>query len=130
MVLNTSADGVSILEHERWAAPLPDLVLQTLARDLERRRSDLMIADRSFDRPGSLSIRITVEVLHMTLRPGGTATIEAQWRIVDPHSGSDLLGSEVLNSPLGSTGYSAVAQALSECLGLLADRLVAKLPPA
>lgn len=130
MVLNTSADAVMVLEHERWAAPLPDLMVQTLGRDLERRRNDLIVVDRGFDRPGSPSVKITVEILQLSLRQGGAATLEAHWRVVDPRSGTDLLGSNVVHSPLANNGYAAVAQALSECLGLLADSLVTKLPAA
>ncbi|MDP9082833.1 MAG: PqiC family protein [Pseudomonadota bacterium] len=130
MVLNTSAEGVTVLEHERWAAPLPDLVSQALARDLERRRSDLMVVDRSFDRPDSLSIKITVELVQLSLRQSGSASIEAHWRIIDPRAGTDWVEGSVFETPLRNGGYASVAQALSECLGLLADKLAAKLPAA
>ncbi len=58
-VLTTSAEGVTVLEHERWAAPLLDLVTQTLARDIERRRTDVLVAvpgsARPAGRPRSMS---------------------------------------------------------------------------
>ena len=128
MVLNTSADGIIVLDHERWAAPLPDLVLQTLARDLERRRGDVLVADRSFDRAGVPAIKMAVDVVQMSVHKGGRASIETHWRIVNPRTGADVVGSDVFSTPLGQDGYVAVAQALSECLGQLADRLLAQIP--
>jgi uncharacterized protein len=128
MVLNTSADDVIIQEHERWAAPLADLVWQTLARDLERRRSDLLVADSSVNRASGSVIKINVDVVQLTVHRGRQASIEAHWRILDPRTGKDVTGGDVFSSPLGQDDYAAVAQALSQCLGLLADRLVGQMP--
>jgi uncharacterized lipoprotein YmbA len=122
MVLNTSSEGVTVLEHERWAAPLDDLVTQTLARDMERRRGDMLITNRAIDG----KIKIIVDVVQMTVRRGQQASIEAHWRITDADTGKNSVGGDVFSAPLGQEGYAAVAQALSDCVGLLADRLVAE----
>jgi uncharacterized lipoprotein YmbA len=127
MILNTSADGVIVLEHERWAAPLPDLAAQALARDIERRRNDMLVADHSAHRSTDTAIMITVDVVQMTVRRGERASIETHWRIRDPRTGKDEAGGEVFSAPLAQDGYAAVAQALSECLGLVADRLAGQL---
>jgi uncharacterized lipoprotein YmbA len=127
MILNTSMDGVIILEHERWAAPPTDLVTQTLARDLERRRADLLVVDPNVNRPSAADIKIAVDVVQMTARRGGRASIETHWRILDAHTGKDVLGGDVFSAPLGQDGYAGVAQALSECLALVADRLVGQM---
>jgi uncharacterized lipoprotein YmbA len=127
MILNTSANGVIVLEHERWAAPLADLVTQTLARDIERRRSDMLVADPGVSHPGEAAVKVTVDLVQMTVRKGERASIEAHWRILDPHPGGDGVGSEVFSAPLAQDGYAAVPQALNDCLGLLADRLVGQM---
>lgn len=127
MILNTSADGVIVLEHERWGAPLVDLVTQTLAQDIERRRGDVLVADPSVNRSDGTAIKITVNVVQMSVRRGERASIETHWRITDPRAGKDVIGGEVFSAPLGQDGYPAIAQALSECLGLLADRLVGQM---
>jgi uncharacterized lipoprotein YmbA len=120
MVLNTSAEGVIVLEHERWAAPLADLVTQTLARDIERRRGDMLVTNRAID----AKTRIIVDVVQMTMHRGQQASVEAHWRIIEADVGKNSVGGDVFSAPLGQEGYAAVAQALSDCLGLLADRLV------
>jgi uncharacterized lipoprotein YmbA len=127
MVLNASADDVIVQEHERWAAPLADLVWQTLARDLERRRCDLVVADWGVNRPSGSVIKVDVDVVQMTLHRGREASIEAHWRILDPRTGKDVTGGDVFSAPVGQDDYAAVAQALSRCLALLADRLVGQM---
>jgi uncharacterized lipoprotein YmbA len=127
MILNTATNGVIVLEHERWAAPLADLTTQTLARDLELRRSDMLVAAQNAGRSDATAVKVTVELVQITVRSGGRVSIEAHWRIVDPRAGADVVGSEVFSAPVAQDGYAAVPQALSECLGLLADRLTGQM---
>lgn len=128
LVLHDSNGRVLILEHERWAAPFAEQVSEALARDIERRRSDVVVADRGFDREGALPVKIRVDVVRMSARRSGQATLEAHWRIVDPAAKTDEIGGDVFSAPIEGEAYSAVAQAFSVCLASLADRLVAKLP--
>jgi hypothetical protein len=123
MVLNTSADGIVVIEHERWAAPLPDLMTETLARNVEQRRTDMLVANHGND----AHIKILVDVVRVTIRRGQRASIEAHWRIMRAHAVAEAVGGEVFSVPLPEQDYAAVARALSDCLGLLADRLVEQL---
>jgi uncharacterized protein len=125
MILNTSANGIIVLEHERWAAPLGDLATQTLARDLELRRSDILVAGAG--RSGDAAVKVTVDLVQMTVRRGERASIEAHWRITDPHAVADVVGSEIFSAAVARDDYAAVPQALSECVGLLADRLAGQM---
>ena len=125
MVLDTPGNQLMILEHERWAAPLSDLIAQTLAADIERRRPDVMVAGRGF---GSSAVKIRIDIVELSARPAGAATLEAHWRIVDAESKSDAVGREVLTAPVASGDYAAVARAFSVAVSLLADRLAEKLP--
>jgi uncharacterized protein len=120
LILNTTANGITVLEHERWAAPLADLVTQALARDLERRRGDMLVAPG----PGSAAVTLTVDLVQVTVHRSERASIEAHWRIHDTRTGGDSVGSGVFSAPVARDDYAAVPQALSECLGLLADRLM------
>jgi uncharacterized lipoprotein YmbA len=128
MVINTTSDRVLILEHERWAEPLADLVSRTLARDIENRRSDLLVGDKGFDQTSSEPVKIKVDVVQMSALKDQRVTLEAHWRIVDAAGKVDEIGGDVLSAPLNGEGYAAVAKAFSECLSSLADRLVEKLP--
>lgn len=124
MILNTSADGVVVLEHDRWGAPLADLVVQTLGQDIERRRSDLWVGGPGTVRPNGAAVKIIVDVVQMTARQGDRVSIETHWRIVDARHSTDETGNEVFSAPLGQSSYSAIAGGLSDCLARLADKLV------
>jgi uncharacterized lipoprotein YmbA len=128
LIVDESADQIQVLEHERWAAPLADLVSQTLARDIEQRRPDVLVADRSFDQAGITQVRIQVDIVRLSAHRGGRATLESRWRIVDAAARSDLIGGETLTAPIEGEDYAAIARAYSSCLAALADRLVEKLP--
>jgi uncharacterized lipoprotein YmbA len=125
MVLDTPGNQVTILEHERWAAPISDLIAQTLAGDIERRRPDVMVAVRGF---GSSTVKIRIDISELSARAAGNATLEAHWRIADAESKSDLVGSETFTAPIASGDYAAVAHAFSVTVSSLADRLAEKLP--
>jgi uncharacterized lipoprotein YmbA len=128
LIVDAPDDRILVLEHERWAAPLSDLVSQTLARDLEQRRADVLVADRAFDQAGVKPVRIKVDIVRMSARRGGQATLEAHWRIEDAAAGVDLLGGASFSSPVEGDDYASVARAFSLCLASLADRLAEKLP--
>jgi len=127
MVLNTGTDAVAVFEHERWAAPLSDLFAQTLARDLERRRADLLVAGRGDGRLGEAAFKVTIDVVQVSIVKGGRTSIETHWRILDVRTGKDTTGGEVFGVVSKEDSYAAAAQALSDCLGLLADRLAPQL---
>jgi uncharacterized lipoprotein YmbA len=128
MIVDAPGDRILVLEHERWAAPLSDLVTQTLARDIEQRRADVLVADRAFDQAGVKPVRIMVDIVSMSARRGGRATLDSHWRIEDPAARIDLLGGGSFSSPIEGDDYDAIARAFSLCLASLADRLVEKLP--
>ena len=126
MVLATQ-DGVAVMEHERWAAPLADLMTTTLRQDIERRRGDVAVLSRSSDADVA-ALRIEVDVVQLTARRGAEVSIEVQWRITDTGTRKRSLGRDVFVAPVHADGYAAVATALSSCVGLLADRLVKEIP--
>ena len=129
MVLTTSS-GVTVLDHERWAAPLADLVTATLSQDIERRRADLVVLPRSADQAGIPLTRIVLEIDQVTARLEDQVTIETHWRVIDARTGKVSIGRDVLTSSQRPQNYSDVASALSDCIALLAERLVREIPTA
>jgi uncharacterized protein len=122
MVL-TTASGVEVLDHERWAAPLADLVTTTLGQDIERRRSDVVVVRRSADHPQIPVTRMAVDIDRISARLGEQVSIEAHWRLIDAATGKASIGREVFASPQPPQSYEAVALQISTCIALMADRL-------
>ncbi len=129
MVLDGPGNGVEILEHERWAAPLGDQVAQTLARDIEQRRSDVLVGDGRFDRAASPPVSLKVDIVRFTARRHGHAALEAHWHALDASGGVDQLGSESFSVTVAGEGYGAVAEAYSELIAQLAETLSGEIRP-
>jgi hypothetical protein len=128
LVVNSARSAMSVLEHERWGAPLGDLVSTALARDIEQRRTDLLVGDRRLEQRSAPPLLIKVDIVRMTAARGGEAQLDVHWRIVDASAAYDQLGNAVLSAPVGGDGYAAVAQAYASALGALADALCAAIP--
>jgi uncharacterized lipoprotein YmbA len=117
-----------VLDHERWAAPLADLVTATLGEDIERRRGDFVVLPRSADQADIPLAKVSVDIDRVTARLGEELSIEAHWRVTDAHTGKVILGRDTFTSAQRPQDYAQVAVALSTCIGLLADRLVKEIP--
>lgn len=126
----TSHDQATILEHERWASPLPDQFASTLGQDMEARRADLVITNRSLEQKDLPLSRITVEVVRITAERGNRVSVEARWRLVDSASGNTTVGRDTFSAAMTSNDYGQLATALSQCVAQLADRLISALPSA
>jgi uncharacterized lipoprotein YmbA len=127
MVVNTADNGVQIVDHERWAVALSDQVAQTLSRDIERRRPDILVGDRRFDQ-GKSSAAAKVDIVHMSAARGGRAGLEAHWHIIDTDAGMDTVDGGSFEVPVSGTEFAALAHAYSEALSQLADKLASALP--
>jgi uncharacterized lipoprotein YmbA len=122
-------NGVSVMDHERWAAPLADMIDSALSRDIERRRSDVVVLPRSADKAGIPLIKIAVEIDQVTAPlAAGPLSIDTHWRVTDARTGKETLGRDTFVSPQQPRSYAEVAAALSACIGLLADRLAGEIP--
>lgn len=120
-------NGVAVMDHERWAAPLADLVSAALSQDLERRRGDVVVLPKSADAAGIPVVRVTVEIDTLTARLGDRLSIETHWRVTNAHTGKESLGRDVFVSQQQPQSYAEVAAALSACIALLADRLAGEI---
>jgi uncharacterized lipoprotein YmbA len=127
-VVIATQGGVAILDHERWAAPLADMISAALGQDIERRRSDVVVLPRSADKAGIPLVRIAVEIDQVTTRLADHLSIETHWRVTDARTGKETLGRDTFVSPQQPQSYAEVAAALSACIALLADRLAAEIP--
>lgn len=127
-VVLTAPNSVTVLDHERWAAPLADLVTATLGQDIERRQVHAVVLPRSEDQAGIPVIRMVVEIDDMTARLDAPVAIETHWRVTDTRTGKVSLGRDSFISTQRPKDYAQLAVALGECIALLSDRLVREIP--
>jgi uncharacterized lipoprotein YmbA len=131
MVL-TNPNGVAILEHERWAAPLTDQFTRVLGQDIEARREDIILASRTIAQPGAHTASIAVDVVELSLQKGTEVRMEIRWRLQRGESERGesekvTQGRQTFVSPAPDGSFDGLTRSLSACIGLLADRLVAQL---
>ncbi len=122
MVL-TSPGGVAVKEHERWAAPLADLITAALARDIENRRENVVVLSKTADHAGIPLVRIAVDIDQIDARLGERLTVTVHWRVTDARTNREILGRDAIASPQPTQSYADVAAALGACIALLAERL-------
>lgn len=122
MVIATLS-GVAVMDHERWAAPLADLVTASLSQDIERRRSDVVVLPKSANKAGIPIVKVAVEIDRVTARLGDHLSIETHWRVTEAGTGKETVGRDTFVSPQQPRSYAEVAAGLSACVALLADRL-------
>jgi uncharacterized lipoprotein YmbA len=127
MVLASPA-GVTMQDHERWAAPLADMINGALSQDIERRRGDVVVLHRSADKAGIPLVSIAVDIDQVSARLNDHLSIETHWRVTDARTGKEALGRDTFVSPQQPQSYAEIAAAFSACLALLADRLTAEIP--
>jgi uncharacterized protein len=125
MVLS-HAGGVSILEHERWAAPLSEQFSSVLGQDIEARRQDVIVTSRSIAQPDAPATTISVEVVQLSLLDRVGTRLEVRWR--SQHGNEVAQARETFVAPAAGQSYEGLVQSLNTCISALADRLVAQLP--
>jgi uncharacterized lipoprotein YmbA len=121
--------GVTVLEHERWAAPLADQVTTVLGQDLEQRRPDLLVTSRQVGQPGVPTIAVSVDIVELSLGAGDAISLEARWQVARTAEGRVASGRDTFRQTASGDSYPAKARALSACIAQMAERLIQEFPP-
>ncbi len=124
-ILKISAAGtLQISDFDHWAAPLAQMARQTLSDDLdERLPSGSVIYPRLPKPSGALGVNVDILNFNIVARQ---ASIRASWIIVPSGDAQRAKRSAAsLHSSMNSDEPAAVAQAWSDLIGQLADRIAA-----
>ncbi|WP_250535743.1 PqiC family protein [Caballeronia sp. AZ10_KS36] len=127
LVTRTAPNRYAVSETERWAAPLAELMWDTLARDLQTRLPDgAMIFP---DTPAPKGTRaLVVTVIDVDAPAEGKVTLQAAWAVTQRRSDAvETSGQATLYAPITGNDGARKAAALSRTLGALADRIVSSL---
>ena len=103
----------------QWASSLEEMVIHTLAFDLAGRLPEGMVVLPGQAKPASMrSLYVTFEDL--APGPDGVFVLDARWTMGDLAGRERITVNTTMDSP-------AIAAAMSQALGMLADRVVARL---
>ncbi len=127
IAVRMTATQLEFSETRRWAAPLDTLVRRTLADDLSARLGDPALLAN-----GAAIAVVNVDISEFDADRAGEVTLDARWTVA-PRSHEALpISSEHARLQVPPTGDDAgdVAATMSQALGMLADRIIARLVSA
>jgi len=122
-------DGELILhELDRWAAPLDEMLVQTLADNLMQLTGSEQVLAYPTPGPAAADLRITGQILRFDTDTEGVAVLRAQWQLKNAH-GEMLIPPQTAEYRARTTGQGMAARvgALSSVLGEFAMELGAHL---
>lgn len=123
LVIRQGGAGVTLLQDERWIAPLGDEIRAALSTHLAQR---LRSADVSGLPQGDQPVlRVKVDVRRFDSQPGAYALIDAAWslHLVGSPKGLPMLAcSSRINEPVGP-GYDALVHGHQRALATLAAQI-------
>lgn len=114
----------------QWAGPLDRMVRRTLTLDLANRlpQGEVMLPGQP--RPANLRV-LVVSFERFSAGPDNTVVLTAGWSLVDSHSAKVLLKRRAsLSVTARSSTGGAVAAAMSQALGKLADEMASTMDKA
>lgn len=122
LVIRQGAQGVELLQSERWIAPLADEIRAALSSDLTRELGGPDLTGLPHGKQPVL--RIKVDVRRFDSQPGGYALLEAAWSVrpLGREGAPGLACTSYLREPVGS-GYQALVLGHQQALAGLARQL-------
>jgi uncharacterized protein len=129
LVTRTGPDQLSVSDENRWAAPLDDTVRRTLAADLAARLPPSRVLAPGDPIPAGGVRTLTVDVQDFIAdQHQQEVTLNARWALLDgtpPHP--VLTQREAITTKANSPSVTDDVAAMSRALGILADRIAARL---
>jgi uncharacterized protein len=122
LVHHSGANQVQITDVERWAAPLDEQIRRTLSDDLAARLAPGSVADPNEPSTQDPRRTLSVSIGQFDADAGCVVTLNASWSLQQPHIAART-GSEHIRVSATGTCPSALPAAMSQALGMLADRL-------
>jgi uncharacterized protein len=128
-VTREDANRISVSDQDRWAAPLEGMIRHVLAADLARRLpAGAVVAPGDPVPPGARSVTLTIR--EFLGDASGHVALDADWAISRGNRDDAPIHRETITREAGSGDAGAVAAAMSQALGVLADRIAAALQAA
>ncbi|RUL74064.1 PqiC family protein [Dyella choica] len=126
LVVREGGQAVTLLNGERWAAPLADEVRGALAVELAQRThaQDISGAAPTHGKP---VLRIKVDLRRFDSAPGSYALIDATWTIRELSSQAVLTCSSRVSESAGP-GYAALVAGHQQALATLAGQIAGVAP--
>jgi uncharacterized protein len=129
LVVRDRAQGVLVLEEERWIEPLPSAVRRALAQDLGERLRDAVVLEDGETAVHPKVIRVAVYVRRFDIAPATSVRLEADWLLIEGNAPARQGSAEAV-VPVHARGYAVLVAAASQAIAQLSDAIAASLDAA
>jgi uncharacterized lipoprotein YmbA len=122
LLVRQGAQGILVLDGERWAAPLADEVRAALSADLSR---EMNARDASGLPAGGMPrLRVKLDLRRFDSLPGSYALLDASWAVHALQGGASVSCRSVIRQSVAA-GYDALVQGHQKALRRLAAEIAA-----
>jgi uncharacterized lipoprotein YmbA len=125
IVLRVGPNELRPDEYNRWAAPLQDDILRTVAADLAMQLGTGRVSLSTNTSGSAPEYRASIEVERFESVLGQTATVEAEWTVRRSSDGAVQSGRIVAHEPVSGSGFGALAAAHSRAVQRLSGEIAA-----
>jgi uncharacterized protein len=126
LVMRGGGTTVEVLDPDRWAAPLDELMRRTLTEDLRERLGDAQVLAPGDPAPPGGVRTLVLNVQEFSGDSHGDVTLEADWAIGSPNQRGTQSHHLTVRVKAGSASPDAVTAAMSQAVGRLADDIAAR----
>jgi uncharacterized lipoprotein YmbA len=131
LVRRTGAARLTIAEFDRWAEPLDQGCLKTVAQTLESLLPEAVIFTYPWSANSNPQRQIQVDILRFEAGPAASVQLKARWRLADAEGETLLRRTSEISQPVHRPGDTdSIVAAHSEALGALCREIAAALSEA
>ncbi len=128
MVVDGPGSQVQVLGEDRWVAPLDELMRRALSQDLKDRLGESAVVDPGAQPPSGKAQALVLNVQRFGADSTGRVTLDTDWTVARGTPPKPAISRHAkLQVDAGSAQPDAVAQAMSQALGQLADQIATAL---
>ena len=126
LVRTTNDEEIEVSSQDRWAAPLDALIQQALTQDLSVRLPDGKVAPAN---AGAGCSNVAIDVMRFESDMAGRTNLDVFWSVAGSDPAKPLATHhEQIELTAGNGSFPGVASAMSQAVGMLADRIASELP--
>jgi uncharacterized protein len=119
IVVNASANQLTLDDYHRWASPLQDNLVHVIAENLVALLGTSRVSLYPQPLSADVDYRVQVEIRNFESTPGKSAALDAVWTIRRSRDGKIESGRVSVREPLADANYDALAEAHSRAVAKL-----------
>ena len=124
IVTRAENNSVQIAEFNQWAAPLKDIVLAVLSKNVATLQPNAIVRAFPWGVYGNVDYRVIIDISRFDTQLGKSANLEASWAIMEEKNHTIVSnGQAKLQQPLNDDSYNSATQVLGKLLSEFSQQI-------